>query len=298
MKKSNSVSLVFIAGIGHSGSTIFDLLLGAQPGVTGLGEVDVFINSEKKDWYLERFDKYPCTCERTPSECKVWGKIKPFLDKAKDKSYGEIYRKIFETALNNTETNIIVDSSKNLNALTSVHRSLEEIGISPDQFFVILLAKDVRSFATSAIRAGRSSSVLKSFRHWKKANLRFYKYLTENNIKTLHIGYDELTLSTKYLMEKVMLFISDGVKKNIALDVSKTNSHIISGNKMRLYQAENIWYDYRWFNDSKVNFCYTIYPSLSRLNKQLVYSNVEYFLEKDSKFKPPKNNSQANQKEH
>lgn len=59
MANRKSASLVFIAGLGHSGSTLFDLLLGALSGITGLGEIDVFLNSGKNDWYVERFDKYP-----------------------------------------------------------------------------------------------------------------------------------------------------------------------------------------------------------------------------------------------
>lgn len=291
MDNKKTASLVFIAGLGHSGSTIFDLLMGAQPGVTGLGEMDVFINKERRDWYLKKFDKYPCTCERTPSKCMVWGDVKPFLEAAENEAYGEIYKKIFELALAKTGSDIIVDSSKNINALASVYSSLDQIGIPRDRFYVIHLVKDVRSFAASEIRAERSSSVIKSFRTWKKSNKRFENYLLANNIQTLHVGYDELVLSTKYLMEKVMEFIFDGPTEEVFLELDNTNSHIISGNNMRLYQADNIWYDYRWFNDSKVNFYYSIYSSLRKLNRKWVYSNVEYFLEKKSKFKPPKSSS-------
>lgn len=64
------------------------------------------------------------------------------------------------------------------------------------------------------------------------------------------------------------------------IDLKKSTSHIISGNNMRLYQAETIRYDFRWFNDWKVNLFYSIYPSIKKLNIKWVYSNVEQFLER------------------
>lgn len=282
--------LVFIAGLGHSGSTLFDLLLGVQDGVTGLGEIDVFINKEKRDWFLERYDKYPCTCRKKPSECPIWGEFKKFIDENPDRSYSKYYGKLLQIAIRNTDSQYFIDSSKNLRTLRRVYSSLGEIGLTKDQFYVLHLVKDVRSFATTSIRNGRSNSILKMFRHWSKTNTRYEDFLTENNIKNLNVGYDELALSALFLMEKVMDFLTDGHPAEVSLDLTHTGSHIISGNNMRHDQADSIRYDYRWFNESKINLLYSLLPILNKLNRKWVYSNVDPFMIKKDRFKPPKNN--------
>lgn len=287
MNNNDTSKLVFITGLGHSGSTLFDLLLGAQERITGLGEIDVYINPQKREWFIERFDKYPCTCGKLPSECDVWGNIKSHLE-TQQSSYGEVYGKIFHTTIQQTDSNIVVDSSKNLNALKSVYNSLDEIRVSQDNFYVIHLSKDVRSFTASEMRNGRNSSIIKTFRHWKKVNREIEKYLNEKQIKTLRVGYDELALSTTYVMDRVLTFISNGETKEVSVDLKKTGSHIISGNNMRLDQAQKIWYDYRWFNESKINAFYSFGRSLKKLNKHFVYSNVSDILEKKTRFKAPK----------
>lgn len=221
MSTSKSTSLVFIAGLGHSGSTIFDLLLGAQPGITGLGEVDVFLNEKKNDWHLERYDKYNCTCNSIPSECDVWGDFQNILYHRNNLEYGEIYRELVRIAVEKTNSDIIVDSSKNIQALKKVYRSLDQIGISKNRFYVIHLVKDIRSYAASAVRGGRSSGILRSFNEWRQSNQVFENFLKKENIQTICVGYDELSLSTKYLMEQICSFVSEGRIDHISLDLKK-----------------------------------------------------------------------------
>lgn len=287
MKSNKKLKLVFIAGLGHSGSTLFDLLLGAQHNTMGLGEIDVYINKEKRDWFLQRYDKYPCTCKLAPSQCSVWGNFKDYIEKNFDKSYARIYRQLIEIVLEKTESNIIVDSSKNIHALQRVFQSLPEIGLSKSQFLVIHLVKDIRSFTTSSLQTSRSQSVIRTAKNWMKANKRIEQYVKNHNIKALNIGYDELTLSTEYIMKRVYDFISDQHNCGVSLDLSTSDSHIISGNKMRLDQADSIQYDYRWFNNWKINLLYSLVPQIRQFNENWVFGNVDHFMDKQSRFEPP-----------
>ena len=40
--------ILYIAGLGHSGSTILDLSLGSHPDITGLGEIYTLLDSERR----------------------------------------------------------------------------------------------------------------------------------------------------------------------------------------------------------------------------------------------------------
>lgn len=287
MSLNSESKLIFIAGLGHSGSTLFDLLLGAQPGITGLGEMDVFLNQEKKNTHIKRFDKYPCTCGKEPKDCPVWGGLKSTFKKGDDESYGSLYRVILLKASESTGSNVFVDSSKNIFALRSVLNSLEEIGIKRENFFVIHLTKDVRSYSISTQKNSRKKRrTVGIFRNWVRKNRKLEEFLRKNKIQTIKIGYEELTLSTSLVLKKVMDFT--GHDARIVYNIGNSGSHIISGNNMRLDQADKIYYDYRWFINGSVHFWYTFFPNAGKLNRKWVYSNVHSDLVKDSKFDAPK----------
>lgn len=288
MINNKNLSLVFIAGIGHSGSTAFDLLLGAQPGITGMGEIDVFLNPESRQTFIGRFDKYPCTCGEEPSNCPVWSGFKERLIDAGQASYGELYGELIERTVKHTGANVMVDSSKNIYALKSVYNSLSEMGISRDQFYVIHLTKDLRNYtASSVVNSNRSSSLLKNLRDWFIKNREIEDFIVSEGIQYLNVGYDELMLSTSHVMKEVLEFLA-GETDQMVLDMGKSGSHIISGNNMRLNQADKIYYDYRWFLNPRIQFWFSLLPNVTKLNRKWVYSNVEDSLVKDSKFEAPK----------
>jgi len=62
------VSGVFIASLGHSGSTLLDLMLGSHPRLVSLGEVHATIAraAEKQN---------VCTCGKAADDCPVWGPV-------------------------------------------------------------------------------------------------------------------------------------------------------------------------------------------------------------------------------
>jgi hypothetical protein len=65
-----SISLIYIVSLGHSGSTILDLILGAFPDIESLGELinlyDFTSNTQKT---------VLCTCKKDFSKCNYWNAI-------------------------------------------------------------------------------------------------------------------------------------------------------------------------------------------------------------------------------
>ena len=73
--------LLLIRGLGHSGSTILDLALGAHPQVVGLGEAVRVLSRPMADEVHKgpqqlRFERR-CTCGAVAADCHVWGPICP-----------------------------------------------------------------------------------------------------------------------------------------------------------------------------------------------------------------------------
>lgn len=289
MKHPDRTLLIFIAGLGHSGTTLLDLLLSSQPDITGLGETDVLIHPEKRDIYLKKFRKNPCSCGKLPAECPVWSSFRDYLLQNPNHSFGSYYRELIRITKQISGLNIISDSSKRLSTLKKFYTSLEEIGIDKTQFKVIHLIKDVRSFTASMLRDQKMKyNVWQSFRHWKSSNQQFETFLIQNRIPHIAIGYEELTLSTEFTMRKIIDFL-DLDPSGITTELQAHNNHIAFGNKMR-FTTENdkIRYDYKWFTESKINFLYGVSNKIQYLNTKWVYGNVHQQLQQPGRFQAPK----------
>lgn len=83
--------LLLIRGLGHSGSTLLDLVLGGHPSIIGVGEAsrvllnaseDLSITYRLNDW-REQYTQ-PCTCGLMIDECPLWSRF--FLGSPVNKS--------------------------------------------------------------------------------------------------------------------------------------------------------------------------------------------------------------------
>ena len=90
MKKLN---IIYIAGVGRSGSTILDQILGQIPGICSLGEVSQLWQSIQNN--------SPCGCGTTITECDFWSPVLDSLVKGND-SVDQIQRRIETLELNKT----------------------------------------------------------------------------------------------------------------------------------------------------------------------------------------------------
>jgi len=88
----------FVAGVGHSGSTVLGMLLGAQE--------DCFFLSEWKR--LTWLDDKTCYCGKTPDECEYWGSVNPV-------DWRDLLRRAKQVKGDQVDT--LVDSSKDLYSL-------------------------------------------------------------------------------------------------------------------------------------------------------------------------------------
>src|SRR5678815_2466696 len=132
--------LLFLASLGHSGSTLLELLLGAHPRVVGLGEAVGTL--EEAELNLPE-----CTCGAPATECPVWG---PTITRQRSRSKLSLREAHAQLIARVTEIYgpdfLPVDASKHLHALERVHEWRD------GDVRVIFLLKDVRSFIASAAK--------------------------------------------------------------------------------------------------------------------------------------------------
>jgi hypothetical protein len=63
------VRVLYVGGVGRSGSTLFDRMLGQLPGHTSLGEMAEHL------WQRCLRDQWPCACGRPFPECPFWSEV-------------------------------------------------------------------------------------------------------------------------------------------------------------------------------------------------------------------------------
>src|SRR5690625_7208905 len=101
------MQIAFIAGMGHSGSTLLNILLGQFRQTISVGEIDKIINPITRETYLSRYiyqEKYPSSCGEPPSRCLYWSVFIESLLKNHDKPTDWHYLKEVEIEKNRCTT--------------------------------------------------------------------------------------------------------------------------------------------------------------------------------------------------
>lgn len=151
------VRLVYIAGSGHVGSTLLELMLNAHPLVVSGGELKVVHRASQVGGTLK------CTCGGTAATCTFWALVSNTLERNGGPSLSSIKTdgtltpddvaanvRLLQTMAELTGTQVIVDSSKS----TSRLRKLME---SPDlEVLPVVLYRDPRGQVFSEVRKRRS----------------------------------------------------------------------------------------------------------------------------------------------
>jgi len=266
--------IVFICSLGHSGSTLLDLILGCNSRIRGLGEIDVLLNKDVA------FESTPCMCGNNLNECIFWSDMYGFIKNNKTLPFDKKYNKVithFDTIFDSD--NILVDSSKYLHVLKKLIALKYKLQ-------VIYLIKDVRGFTYSQKRIYKKNPKnvnaivrMRFLRNkyfyylWYKRNMKIKKFLIQNNIDYFQLGYEELCFNTIKIIKKICNFIEVEFEDNMLFPY-KSKSHG-TGNKMRRMpeKKSRIIYDYAWMFDSSLSYTSTISPHIMKFNTHNVYNN-------------------------
>jgi len=241
-------TLLYIASLPHSGSTLLDLLLGTHPAMVGIGGVDRAVSMlvDKPHETARRM----CSCGARIPACPYWGRVFARIE-AGDSPHDLAGR--YRLALGVfTETFgggiAPVDSSKVREPLLL----LREAGV-PD-VRVIHLAKDFRAASVSYVENKRRKGTL---RHpaWISSTVGAWKWYRENrkieeaaasaDWPRLGLGYENLCMRPSESLAAIARFAGLPETRNLIPELRNSASHLFIGNRMRK-DATPLACDTRW----------------------------------------------------
>jgi hypothetical protein len=275
--------LLLIRGLGHSGSTILDLALGAHPQLIGLGEaVRVLerprLGEEHKGPQQLRGDlrfERRCTCGELAGDCPVWGPLLAWLPAHDDRPLAEKFNRLIEP-LTASSPRWLVESFQ-------ADEQLLEAQALGRPVRVIQLTRDVRSWVHSESRRGverhgRGGTVgWRSMLRWWRINRRWEQRLNRSGCAVFRLGYEELALAPEQALRQLCAWLEVGFDPAMLRPGLNSSSHIVSGNRMRFdpRQSLAIRYDAAWLSSAALSLRLApLLPAVARLNRRLVYSNA------------------------
>lgn len=258
----NKQKTIYIAGLGHSGSTILDMILGSHSKIIGLGEIMPFIR--RKDHSSDY--KSTCSCGETGKNCDFWAPIEELIKTTN--TYEQAYLKISNYFFAKYgDDKILVDSSKNSYQYLKKLNELYDLKI-------IYLTRDYRSWTYSR-HLNKKSPIVYWYLRWFLENKKIEHQLKKMGIEWFNLGYEELALYPEHSIKKICEFIDVNFEAEM-LNPGNTKSHIINGNVVRAdsEKKSKIMYDARWLTSAKVTFWSSFFYLFNKFNKKRVYFNV------------------------
>jgi hypothetical protein len=286
----STIKIVYIAALGHSGSTILDIMLGAHPRLIGLGEVSTFLNNN----YDANTDLL-CSCGNLVSQCSFWGKVLSSIREAKfsNACYEDKYQIVISQfrKIYGQET-VLVDSSKEKKFLKLISK-IAEVDLK-----VIHLIRDVRPWTVSRKNKFRKTKLkvfsgpnrkdgisigisflfhfpLFLFWLWYISTIRTKKLITQEGIDSFQVGYEEIAFHADIVLPGLCAFLGIDFSKQM-LYLNNTKSHIAAGNRMRLDEEKRkkFLYDNRWFYQNGWLLPSIMFPNIMQFNNREVYRHT------------------------
>ena len=294
LQSSAEPGLLLIRGLGHSGTTILDLALGAHPQILGLGEVARLVGSPrpgeggKGPARLRGAGRYErrCTCGELVADCPIWGEYLEWLSVHDHLSDLEKFlalisrvqtRGLTETmGAHNASLRWIVESYQ---ADVALPGPLKQ-ALHPRPVKVLFLVRDVRSWVHSEARrtkGKRRCAALRAVLRWWRVNRRLERELKASGCDLLTLGYEEMALAPEATFRRVSDWLELPYDGSMLTPGVATRSHIVSGNRMRNdpERTSRIVYDGTWLaSSSPVLRAALAWPPLATMNRRLVYGQM------------------------
>jgi len=277
------IRVLYVAGASHSGSTLLHLVLAAHSRCVGLGEVARTLGPGEDGLALTL--QRTCSCGSAPRDCVFWGEAISRLSRHPGNALPDQYRVVLATfAEVFGSERILVDSSKSPTPMRALAR-LPEVDLR-----VAYLIKDVRAWVTSqddlqrqpGTREGspRLRGMARLFREWYRKNREIQRLISEEDLRGLRLGYEELCFFPEAMIEKLCELL--GVEPEASmLSPDGSGCHVLRGNKAAVYHAHRsetrgsaIQYDHRWLCRNDWLLPSLLHRRIMRFNRTGVYGNA------------------------
>lgn len=259
--------LVFVAGLGHSGSTLLNMLLGTGGKAVPLGQVKRVLRTP-----IDEAREMTCTCGQAGADCPYWGGALSALDAAGGEASEvaryqilvEHFAKVFGHDL------ALVDSSKSTGFISKVM----DLGTGTPS--ILQNVKDVRAFVVSTNdsrlkKSGKTAPARATMHNWYLTNKEWDAFRAQKQAVHGRFLYEDLCTKTDATIARINTTLGDDFIRYDGSFASELN-HTLSGNRMKT-GAVNIRYDTRWMARNDWVWPYALMPWVRRYNQQL-YTNA------------------------
>lgn len=242
--------IIYIIGVGHSGSTLLDLLLGSHSHTFSVGEL-IALTSTGKPGRHERVLAEPCDCGApTKYACSFWGEVDRRLQSAHATSLRDVdleprdpdafraaNRAMYETVAELSGRPYVVDSSKR----PSRFERLVEAGFEVRPIHIL---REPHGVIASNVRKGHDWR--KQCRIYSRQAIRTRRLLADR--EHMLIRYEALATRPEETIRAIMEWLGLAFEPE-QMRWSRTVHHHLAGNRMRLTGDDSIRFDRRWKTD-------------------------------------------------
>ena len=269
----SKIKVVYISSLGHSGSTLLDVMLNQHSDIQSVGEIiflDKWINNNHK-----------CTCSNAIKDCQFWNKIlkKDFSRPGKINNTNYMFNSfhLFENIKNVTGKKIIIDSSKSndrLRLLLNDKRfDIKVIHLIRNGLGVVnSLKKSHEKLAINTEQKTISAGAIKGTLRWVRRNIALSKLMKINNIDNyLKIHYEELCKDPEKELNRICNYIEVDFQTNMT-KIKLDNCHNIGGGRWRYSKKSmKIQLDEKWRTELNLTSKIVFYFLGGWLNKKYGY---------------------------
>ena len=242
--------VVYIMGVGHSGSTLLQMLLSTHQDVVGIGEISLLIkNLLKSD---SKINEWPqCSCGSKVTDCEFWADIiKSFNSSESDI---KLYKHIIEHFSNKFPNKLLVDSSKNLLSFKKFYSSqlINDVDVK-----VIFLVRDFRSWVLSREKNNKRKKrkdygMIFNAHKWYYRNIKKLNYLQNQKLSYITISYEDLVLNKVKTLNRLSKFLN---LNGSTWDIGHATMHDVYGNRMKDKALKQFFYNNQWMKSSKMAY--------------------------------------------
>lgn len=240
------IPVIYIAGSGHSGTTLLDMMLDAHPAIVGVGEIMNFAQRSNGHFTLNH-EGSKCSCGEEFHVCNFWKSVGDQLDERPDAEqlqfdsedpeiFGESNDALFRAILRTSGTSIICDSSKSTSRLRAM--------LASDRFEVTIvhLIRDGRAVGYSHIRKSRSP--YPNVASWQRVNLR-YALMFGRDSRYLRMHYLDLTSDWHTNVTRVLGTVGETFA-SVQERFWEAEHHKAGGNHIAMDSTQGIKVDYEF----------------------------------------------------
>lgn len=229
------IHLLFILGLGRSGSTLLGRLLDNHPDVAGVGEL----------LRLDQVVDHPgskCSCGLLASECAVLTKQFEEIPDAVKRNYKKWTPALLNKVRENAGKKVLVDVSK-----TRSYR-LAKRWSNPSCGFILLL-RDPRGIFRS--RVAEKDDLVDRLKFHKKWIKRYASFARRRKGRCLVMHYEDLVTAPEESMRKICGFIGIEFLPEMIAPESKVNHLAVYSGSSYLKGTGTLRLDERWRHEMR-----------------------------------------------